>query len=337
MTTLLADVGGTNVRFALADATSPSPLLADTIRRYRVADFASFTDAARQYLVDAGARPTHAVFAFAGPVAGDEVQITNHPWTVVLPRVRSELGLQGLRALNDFAAMSLAVGLLGIDDVENIGAATPIRVGAAAQQTFATVGPGTGLGVGALIVREGHIHTLDTEGGHLSFAPRDDLEIEVLRRLAKRFGRVSNERVICGAGLVNLYSVLAEIDGVNADTLEPKDITQRATDDSDVRCTRAVELFCALLGAVAGDLVLGFGAWDGVYLTGGLTPRLRPWLQGGEFRRRFEDKGRFGTRLAGVPTLAVLHNDAGLLGAAARAVLDAGGSLINRPMPDQAA
>lgn len=329
MSTLLADVGGTNVRFALADADAAMPLCVDTIRRYRVADFASFTDAARAYMADADARPSNAVFAFAGPVSGDVVHITNHPWTVELARVRNELGLQGLRALNDFAAMSLSVCLLAAADVDPIGPSRPVPIGRTAQQTFAIIGPGTGLGVGALIVRDGQIHTLESEGGHLSFAPRNALEIEILRRLAARFGRVSNERILCGAGLVNLHGALAEIDGVAVAALEPKDITARA-DAGDVRCVHTLEVFCALLGAAAGDLVLGFGAWDGVYLTGGLTPRLLPWLHAGAFRGRFEDKGRFASRLAGVATLAVLHVDAGLLGAAARAVLDAGGSLAGR-------
>lgn len=332
MSTLLADVGGTNVRFALADTAAREPLLAATIRRYRVADFADFGAAARQYLLDESARPTHAVFAFAGPVDGDLVHITNHPWTVDLPRVRAELDLvDGLRAINDFAAMSYAVCLLGDDDAARIGTAAPAAVGSAAQQTFALVGPGTGLGVGALVVREGHVDALSSEGGHLSFAPRGEFEIDILRRLAARFGRVSNERVLCGAGLVNLYRALAEIDGAVVDELQPKDITARADAGSDARSVRAVELFCELLGGAAGDLVLAFGAWDGVYLTGGLTPRLEPWLARGGFRRRFEDKGRFAARLAGVPTVAVVHADAGLLGCAARAVLDAGGSPRRAP------
>ena len=292
MSTLLADVGGTNVRFALADTDSDPPLRVDTIRRYRVADFAGFSDAARAYLRETNATPTHAVFAFAGPVAGDAVQLTNHPWTIVLSRARGELGLQDLRAINDFAAMSLAVSLLGESDIEAIGRPAAARVGSTAQQTFAIIGPGTGLGVGALLVRDGRFHTLESEGGHLGFAPRDELEIEILRRLVARFGRVSNERLLCGAGLVNLHAVLAEIDGAAAGSLAPNDITQRALDRSDTLCVRAVELFCALLGAAAGDLVLAFGAWDGVYLSGGLTPHLRPWLQAGAFRRRFEDKGR---------------------------------------------
>lgn len=330
MKTLLADVGGTNVRFALADPRAREPLLAATIRRYRVADFPDFVDAARRYLEDEAARPAHAVFAFAGPVEGDEVRLTNHPWRIVPSALQAELGLaEGVRAINDFSAMSLAVSLLGDADVARIGPAPPVAPGARARQVFALVGPGTGLGVGALQVQGERLDAIASEGGHLGFAPQDELEIEVLRRLATRFGRVSNERLLSGAGLANLHDALAAIEGASAQALAPAEITARADAGSDARCVRTVELFCALLGAAAGDLVLAFGAWDGVYLTGGLTPRLQPWLERGAFRRRFEDKGRFAQRLAAVPTLAVRHPEPGLLGCAACAVLDAGG----RPRP----
>ncbi len=319
---LLADVGGTNVRFALADTAAREPLRRDTIRRFRVARFAGFGAAARAYLDEIGARPREAVFAFAGPLDGDAVRLTNHPWTIDLAGIRRELGLARLHALNDFAAMSHAITLLGSDDLEVIGSVGPVAVGGA-RQTFAVVGPGTGLGVGALLLRDGRLDTLDSEGGHVAFAAHDDVEIEILRHLSARFGRVSRERLLCGAGLVNLHATLAAIDGVAVEPLEPRDITRRAAERSDPSCVRAVERFCALLGAVAGDLVLGFGAWDGVYLTGGMTAHLRPWLHDGAFRGRFEDKGRFAGRMARVPTLAVLHEEPGLLGAAARATLEA--------------
>ncbi|MEO8670109.1 MAG: glucokinase [Tahibacter sp.] len=328
--TLLADVGGTNVRFALADTSERMPLLSDSIRRYRVADFVDFPTVAKRYLDEIGARPQSGVFAFAGPVDGDSVQITNHPWKVVLSQTQTALGLDRLRAINDFSAMSLAVTLLNVQDLVGIGSAPLPLMGGRPRQTFALVGPGTGLGVGALLVRNGVVDTLDSEGGHLSFAPRNQREIEILHRLQMRFDRISNERLLCGSGLVNLHRALCEIDGIPSEELTPKNITERASAESDGSCARAVELFCALLGAAAGDLVLAFGAWDGVFITGGLTPHVLPWLQRGDFRRRFEDKGRFAARLADVPTLAVLHEDAGLLGASAQAVLDSGKSVLHR-------
>ncbi len=318
---LLADVGGTNVRFALADPLRGQPLLSDSIRRYRVVDFATFTDAALAYLGECGVRARRGVFAFAGQVRDGEVQVTNHSWSVSRERVRAELALAHAVFVNDFAAMSLCVPLLGTSDVHRIGDAPPPSL--QGTRTFAVVGPGTGLGVGALLLREGRAAALETEGGHTSFAPRTEEEIEVLRRLTARFGRVSNERLLCGSGLSNLHEALGEIHGVLDGTLTPEEITRRAGAGEDAACVRAVETFCELLGAVAGDFVLAFGAWDGVWLAGGLTPLLLPWLERGGFRRRFEDKGRFTEAMARVPSTAILHPDAGLLGAAAFALQEA--------------
>jgi glucokinase len=329
---LLADVGGTNVRFALADTASARPLLTDSIRRYHVADFATFTDAARAYLVDSSARPRRAVFAFAGQVRDGEVQVTNHAWSVSRERVRAELGLDQLHIVNDFAAMSLCVPLLVATDVRVIGSPPMPAPTAAKTARFAVIGPGTGLGVGALLMQEGRPSALETEGGHTSFAPRTDEDIEILRRLAARFGRVSNERVLCGSGLTNLHEALGEIHGIEAGTLPPEEITRRAAANADPACVRTLETFCELLGAVAGDFVLAFGAWDGVYLAGGLSPLILPWLERGGFRRRFADKGRFEETLARVPTVAILHPDAGLLGAAACAVADLGAQPLRRAL-----
>lgn len=312
---LLADVGGTNVRFALADPTRAVPLLSDSIRRYRVADFATFTAAALAYLGDCGARARRGVFAFAGQVRDGEVQVTNHSWSVSRTRVRAELALSSAVFVNDFAAMSLCVPLLAATDVHAIGSAQlPALTGT---RTFAVIGPGTGLGVGALLLRDGRTGALETEGGHTGFAPRTDEEIEVLRRLTARFGRVSNERLLCGSGLSNLHEALGELHGVRDGRLTPEEITRRANAGEDASCIRAIEMFCELLGAVAGDFVLAFGAWDGAWLAGGLTPLLLPWLERGGFRRRFEDKGRFADAMTRVSSTAILHPDAGLLGAAA--------------------
>lgn len=322
---MLADVGGTHVRFALADVASAQPLLPETICAYGVADFATFTEAARAYLHETGFRVDRGVFAFAGPVDTDEVRMTNHPWTISCARVRTDLGFDSLHFVNDFAAMSLCPILLGTSDTQSIGALGAVRIDASAARTLVVLGPGTGLGVGALVLRGGHVLGLETEGGHVAFAPRNDKEIDILRYLARRFGRVSNERLLCGSGLVNLYGALAEIAGAIAEKCTPEDITRRAA-SGDALCERSVELFCEILGAFAGDCVLGLGAWDGVYISGGMTPPLLPWLSRGGFRRRFEDKGRFSARLGRVPSVAIVHPYAGLLGAAAFAVIDSGRS-----------
>ena len=321
---LVADVGGTHVRFALADVNASEPLLAETTRRYRAADFAGFTDAIRGYLDETAAHPVAAVIAAAGLRIDGEVRLTNLPWVISQSAIEKEFGFP-VALINDFAAMAFAVPLLRSHDLHAIGPAAPVAFDIGATQTFAIIGPGTGLGVGALLVRDGRLHALETEGGHASLAPGNAEEIGMLERLAARFGHVSNERVLCGSGLVNLYETLCAIDDVAARYSTPEDITANA--GTDAMCRRAVERLCELLGAVAGDLALTFGAWQGVYLTGGLAPWLAPWIETGGFRRRFEDKGRLSAAVARVPTSIVLHPDAGLLGAAASYLF--GGALFD--------
>lgn len=324
---LIADLGGTNVRFALADPHAAMPLRNDCIRRYRVADFAALADAALRYRDELGVAPAHGVFAVAGRVDGDTVRITNHPWLIGIEDTRRRLGLRTLTVRNDFTAMAMALPLLRAGDVRTIGAPPAPSVGAADTQMFAVLGPGTGLGVGALLRRDGRYHPLETEGGHVGFAPDSDEEIAVLRRLRARHGRASIERLVSGIGLKNLYEALCDLAERTPEDLPPEAITQRAQAGDDAQCRRAVELSAELLGAIAGDFVLAYGAWDGVFLAGGLTPKLLPWLEAGAFRARFEAKGRFSDALARVPTVAILHRDAGLLGAAAIATLAAGAPL----------
>ena len=319
---LVADIGGTHARFALVDPAAKEPLVGGSARRYRGAEFASFAEAVRRYLGEIGAKPATIVIAAAGLRVDGELRLTNLPWVIQRREIEAEFGFSRAALINDFAAMALSVPLLAAHDLCTIGAPPPARFDAKATQTFAIVGPGTGLGVGALAVREGRLHALETEGGHSSFAPGNAEEIELLRRLALRFGHVSSERALCGSGLVNLYRTLCEIDGIAARPLAPEEISAGAHVDS--MCRRAVERFCEILGAVAGDLVLTFGAWDGVYLTGGIAQQLLPWIEAGGFRRRFEDKGRLSSAVARVPTSVVLHADAGLVGAAAYAMIESG-------------
>jgi len=312
---LLADVGGTNVRFALADTGAPAPLLSGTIQQYEIADFASLAAAAGHYLHVNEARVTTGVLAIAGRVHGDQARMTNHPWVVSRPEIQAALGLDTLALVNDFVAQSMSVRLLGARDQVPIGPSMP--VGTPGSRTCAVIGPGTGLGVGALIVRQGHATALATEAGHVSFAPGTDEEIAVLRHLAERFGHVSNERLVSGTGLLNLHRALAAIAGAPCDPdLLPADITAGA-EAGDEACCRTVDLFCAVFGSIAGDTALAFGAWDGVYLSGGVVSHVLRALAGSRFRARFEAKGRYAQALSEVPTLAITHPQPGLLGAAA--------------------
>lgn len=317
---LVADIGGTNIRFALVEPQAMAPLLRDSIHRYRVADYPSLGDAARRYLDDTGARVGHAVFAAAGRVTAGEVRLTNHPWIIRVEETRAALGLASMRVVNDFAAMSRCLPLLADDSVVHLGDAPAPAIDSAHEATYAVIGSGTGLGVGALLKRMRHFDVLETEGGHVAFAPQTDEEIEILRVLRARYGRVSNERLISGSGLPHLHQALCELAGAHCERLPPETITALAEAGSDALCVRTLEVFAGILGSVAGDLVLTLGAWDGLFLAGGLLPRLLPWLQRGAFRARFEDKGRFAESLRRVPSVAIMDPDAGLLGAAALAV-----------------
>jgi glucokinase len=318
-TTLLVDLGGTNVRFALCDPSRAAPLLARSVRRYRVTEFASLAEAAQHYLRDlreCAAHPRHALVAAAGRISdGQTVQITNNPWAVSARDLGQKLGLESARLINDFAAQSMAVTLLRSDEQTAIGNLPPPVI-EGTQQTFVVMGPGTGLGVGALLLRNGHASVLESEGGHAGFAPHEADDVAIAAVLARRFGRVSNERLVSGQGLVNVHAALCEITGQTAPTLQPEDITRRA-DAGEPLCVRTMETVAGLFGAIAGDFVLTLGGWDGVYLTGGLLPVLTPWLQCGRFRERFEAKGRFADTLRHVPVVAITAAEPGLLGAAA--------------------
>ncbi|MFS8064037.1 MAG: glucokinase [Luteimonas sp.] len=321
---LLADIGGTNARFALADLRLRAPLKVESVCQYEVAHFPSLADAARHYLDSPqgpGGDVRSGVFAIAGRVDGDKARITNHPWVISRTATRDALELQRLRLVNDFSAQAMAIELLTPADlvaIGNVGWTPPLG----AARTYAVLGPGTGLGVSALIVRDGQHIALETEGGHVSFPAGNREEASILEHLLAHFPRVSNERLVSGSGLVNIHRALSEIAGETCLPMHPRDVTAGAA-SGDARCRHAIEVFCAVFGAIAGDLALTLGAWDGVFLTGGLVPKLLRELQSSQFRARFEAKGRFSDALRRVPTMAVMHPHAGLLGAAAIALQEA--------------
>jgi len=311
---LVADIGGTNVRFALAEAadgTITEP------RSYRTASFATLTDAVAHYLdeVRTARRPRLGVFAVAGIVRGDEIGITNGEWRFSPSDLERTLGFERFHAVNDFAALGWALPSLQDRDVVPFG--WEGRRPDTHTGSFALLGPGTGLGVSAVYARPDGLLVQATEGGHVAFAPGTPEEVDVLRWLQERFGRVSYERLLSGQGLSNLYSALSALHGARVDELSPEQVTARAADGGDPLARHAVRMFSGLLGAFAGDAVLMLGAWDGVYLAGGLVTALFDLLDREVFRARFEDKGRFASTLAQVPTVAIVQPNVGLLGAAA--------------------
>ncbi|MEW6166582.1 MAG: glucokinase [Pseudomonadota bacterium] len=320
---LVADIGGTNARFALAHRDAQGRLQLSDVRLLAVAEHPTLTAAIQAYLDAAGApaAPRHAVLAVASAVKGDAVKLTNSPWTFSVSQVRAQLGFARLRVVNDFCALSMAIPHLTDADLGDLGgvaaaAADPLH------RSYAAVGPGTGLGVGGLLIRHGRAAVLESEGGHLGFAPVDDYEVAILRQLWTVFERVSNERLLSGPGLLNLYHAACAIEGVRAAFDTPEAISAEADADPDGICARTVERFCALLGSVAGDVALAVGAWDGVYLGGGIALKLERWLRRPLFRARFEAKGRHAPLMRAIPTRLVRHPAVGLLGAAAFALDD---------------
>ncbi|WP_066096170.1 glucokinase [Xanthomonas massiliensis] len=315
---LVADIGGTNARFALADVAADTPLDLGSVRSFAVTDFPSLGHAAQHYLDEIGQDARRGVFAVAGRVDGDEARITNHPWVISRSRTCAMLGFEQLALINDFAAQAMAISALRAEDVVPVGGADWTPAPLDRPRNYAVIGPGTGLGVGGLLIRDGRCFPLETEGGHVSFPPGTPQEIRILELLSQQYGRVSNERLVCGPGLVNIHRALSEMAGTDPGLPGPADITARAA-QGDPLAMRTVDVFCAVFGAIAGDLVLVLGAWDGVFLTGGLVPRMLDSLRHSGFRQRFENKGRFSPNMASVPSVAVMHPHPGLLGAAAYA------------------
>ncbi len=309
-TWLVGDIGGTNARFGLVapDGTLlHSRVLADV-------DYPGIAEAIDAYLADRGGlpRPRRGAIAIASPVAGDEVRMTNHPWVFSIAGLRSRLGFQRLEVINDFTAQALALPHLQPADKMAVGGGKPepgFPIG--------VLGPGSGLGVSGLVPSGKHWIPLTGEGGHSTMPAFTDRESAVLGALRGRLDHVSAERVMSGPGLVNLYQALAEIDGVPAAQYTAAQITDEETCRGDKLCAEATEMFCAMLGTVAGNLALTLGAKGGVYIGGGIVPRLGERFAASGFRARFEAKGRLSPYVATVPTYVVTHKLPAFLGCAA--------------------
>lgn len=306
---LVADIGGTHIRLGLAE---PDRRVGREVT-LNCADFAEPAAAAAEYLsaLPAADRPDKAVFAVASPVVGDRIAMTNHVWDFSIEETRQRLQLSELRVINDFTALALALPWLEPGDLRSIhpGERRP-------GEPMALLGPGTGLGVSGLIPVRGRWWPLSSEGGHRDLAPTTEREWLTLQLLRRRFEHVSAERVLSGPGLVNLYEVLCELDGGCPKRLEPRDVERRARASPDGPEAEALRLFSGWLGAVAGDLALTLGARGGVFLAGGILPKMGPLFDERVFRDRFVAKGRFRDYLEAIPVDLVVHRTAALLGAA---------------------
>jgi glucokinase len=315
---LVGDVGGTNARFALQEAPGAP---ATQVRTLACADHASFGDAVASYLTGLGlaTSPRLAAVGIANPVVGDHVQMTNHHWSFSIEAVRRQLGLERLLVINDFTALALSLPGLAASDLRRVGGGTPHP-----SAPLGLLGPGTGLGVSGLLRLDGGRRTvpLEGEGGHVSLSPGNAREDDVVMVLRERFGHASAERALSGPGLVNLYEALCTLDGIAPHELDPAEVSRFALAGTDRRCVEAVEIFLGLLGSVAGNLALSLGARGGVYVAGGIVPRLGDWIDRSTFRERFEAKGRFRGYLEQVPTWLVQAETSPALIGAARALDD---------------
>jgi glucokinase len=317
---LLADVGGTNARFAL----ELGPGRIELVDVLACADHATLADAVRAYLAsDALAaagigRIHHAAIAIANPVVGDMVRMTNHHWEFSIEGLRRELGFDTFVVVNDFSALAMALPHLGDGDREKVGGGDP-RAGA----PIGLVGAGTGLGVSGLIPmeqcdgRQDGWTALCSEGGHVTFAPTSPTEVAILQFAWREFEHVSAERLLSGAGVELIYRALADYRGQVAEALDAPEISRRGLAGECALCEEVLETFCGMLGTVAGNLAVTLGAQGGVYIGGGIVPRLGERFGLSCFRRRFEQKGRFGAYLAQVPTFVITAEYPAFLGVSA--------------------
>lgn len=309
---LLADVGGTNARFGWQ--ARPGTPIGD-IQVLQVADHDRLQDAMRHYLDGLGrGLPGAAAVAIANPVTGDEVHMTNAAWSFSQAAVKAEFGFNKFRLLNDFTALALALPDLQVNELRQLGGISP-----APRAPIALIGAGTGLGVSGLIpVGDAGWVPLSGEGGHVTLPAITARERLVMDGLARRYGHASAERLVCGQGLFDTFALLCEADGVATGAIhDPAGVTEAALQAHHLQAVETLTMFCAVLGTVAGNLALSLGAHGGVYVGGGIVPRLGAWFDASPFRERFEAKGRFRSYLAGIPAWVITSEQSpALLGAA---------------------
>lgn len=309
-----ADIGGTHARFAIAEVENGRVTALGEACTLKTAEHASLQTAWENFEKQIGrALPQAAGIAVAGPVHGEVLKLTNNPWIIRPALVSATLGVARYSLINDFGAVAHAVAQL--DEASFLpccGPNRPIPVNG----VISIVGPGTGLGVGQLLRLERHYHVIETEGGHIDFAPLDSLEDEILLQLRKRHRRVSVERVVSGMGLTNIYEALNTIEGSRVDYLDERELWTAALAGADAAAAAALDRFCLSLGAVAGDIALAQGA-SALVIAGGLGLRLASHLPRSGFRERFIAKGRFERHMDEIPVKIITHPQPGLFGAAA--------------------
>ena len=303
---LLADIGATHARFALE--TAPGVLRQTAV--LRCDDYSGIVPLLTAYLEEhGGERIAHAAFAMANPISGDLVRMTNRDWQFSTDEVRRTMGWSTLLIVNDFTALAMALPSLGAGDVLQIGGGKP-----APHAVAGVLGAGTGLGVSGVIPTADGFITLGSEGGHVNFAPADEREFAILQYAWREWPHVSNERILSGPGMELVYRALAERNGVNAPARTAAEIVSCALDDHDALCLEVLECFAGMLGGAAANLAVTLGAFGGIFIGGGIVPRIAQWFATSPFRARFEAKGRFSDYLAAIPTYVIMTPNPSLRG-----------------------
>jgi glucokinase len=304
--TILGDVGGTNVRLAVLTGEALGP-----IEHMAVSDYAHFADALAAFLARQtdSAAIRRAIFGVAGVVEADRCALTNNLWVVDASELRARFGLSRVHIVNDFEALAWSLPHLTSNDVTQIGGGAPLL-----NAPRVVLGPGTGLGVAVHVPLEKGARVLRSEGGHATLSSGSQREDAIIDTLRRQFGHVSAERVLSGPGLENLYRAIASIDAPSAPERRASVITQAALDGTCATSRAALDTFCAMLGEVAGNLALSFGAQGGVYIAGGIVPHIGDYLTRSQFRARFDAKGRMRHYVEKIPVYLILRDDPAFIG-----------------------
>jgi len=310
-TVLVADIGGTNARFALASIGQNNLAVSD-IQRFPAEDFETIYDAAHAYFEIVGTKPQRACIAVAGPVDKNDITFTNSPWQFQQDEIAATLGIESVQVVNDFYALAAAIETLTTNNLTDVRAGTSNE---AAPKLV--IGPGTGLGQALIVPTCDGPHIIPTEGGHIAFAPRSDDEIYVTQFIRREHPRVSVERLLSGRGLVNIHRALCIREGSTRVNLRSAEIAAAAAAETYPIAKMAVEMFCSILGRTVGDMVLATGAQGGVYLGGGILPKIKDMFLRSAFCERFLDKGRMTSYVEPVPIKLITHDNPALSGAAA--------------------
>lgn len=315
MTEIVAvDIGGTHARFAIAEVASGRVLSLGEPVTLAAAEHASFETAWETFAARHGETlPSNVGIALAAPLGGEVVKLTNSPWVIRPSSLPQRLGVERCRIVNDFGAVAHAVAQLGDEHFRHVhGPDRPLP----SEGLISIVGPGTGLGVAQLLRRGGSYHVIETEGGHIDFAPLDSFEDRMLALLRERYRRVSVERIVAGMGLANIHEALSLVEGKPVRSRDARQLWTEALEGKDALAVAALDRFCLSLGAVAGDIALAHGA-AAVVIAGGLGLRLADHLPRSGFSERFTAKGRYERRMDEMPVRLITHPQPGLYGAAA--------------------